>query len=126
MTENEGVAAVTARAVNLYAIGRHHQAIVILQGVMAERSDGFAAAAGLAARVVADPTPPLAWEITGLTTQRHRRAVPVAGQLVDFTRAHNYGALHQVWDQLPGPVAGDVIAVLLAMAGAGASHPELN
>jgi hypothetical protein len=126
VSDTDGIGAVTARAVSLYALGHHERAIHTLQAVMAARVDARSAAFVLAEKLLEDPNPPIAWEIIGLPVARHRRAVPVAGAFVSMARSHNYGGLYQLWDQLPAPVAGDVLAVLLAMAGAAACHPEWN
>lgn len=126
VTDAEGVGAVCTRAVRLYAIGNYDAAFAHLSAVMSERTDALLAATGLATRIVEDPSGPAGWEITGLPLLRHRRAMPVVTHFLRLTRGKNYGGIHQIWDQLPPPLAGDVLATLLAMAGAAACHPEWN
>jgi len=120
----DGINAVTSKAVVLYAIGQPHAAAAHIQAVMTERADALTAATGLALLVTGNE--PAVWDIIGLPTLRHRRAAPVVTHLLALARGHHHGGLYQLWDQLPAPVAGDVLAVLLAMAGAAACHPEWN
>jgi hypothetical protein len=124
--DERGIGAAVDRAVVLYARGEHEQAFSHLDGaVMGERFDALRAAMGLAMLLI-EEAPPGSWEITGLPIVRYRRVVPLVSQFVALTRGKNFGGLHQMWGQLPSPVAADVLATLLAMAGAAACHPEWN
>lgn len=127
------VGATTDRAVALYARGDYERAFFTLGPVMAAREQSLAAATGLALRIDAEwqamaakGEDPGWYRVDGLPPDRERAAAPVIEQVLNLARGHNYGGLHFVWHELAPPLAADVLAALLAMAGVSARHPESN